>query len=175
MTAEETPDFPSDVLEAGSALGEPVPDQPDPRLRTLSVLLWADAALLIAAVAAVGVLLNKKNDALLIAVAAVIVLLVAVAGTLFRLTRKLREPAVVLFADGLVHAVGEELVAVAWSSVKLAYLTPGKQLILQLENGSEFVLRAPVRNLATIESAVRKGVPRDRVRRGVPPKNLAAV
>ncbi|GAA3198948.1 hypothetical protein [Actinocorallia longicatena] len=165
---------PEDVLEAGAALGEPVAEEPDPRLTTLKIALVLDAVLLCAAVAALGILANK-NTGLLAACGAVIIVLCLIAGALIRRTARLRTPAVVLFEDGLVHASTGEPVAIAWDDVKLAYITPGKLIILQPENGPDFTLRAPVSNLAKIESAIRKGVARDRIRRGLPPKNLAAV
>jgi hypothetical protein len=182
MSTEETPDspsdvvadFPSDVLEAGAALGDPVPDAADGRLRLLTTLLIIDAVLLAVAVASVGILVNKNDDLLISAYIAIGVLIV-IGGLLARPIGKLRTPAVVLFDDGLVHAANGEPVAIAWSSVRLAYLIPGKQILLQLEDAPDFTLRKPVRNLPRIESAIRKGVPRDRIRRGVPPKNLSAV
>ncbi|MEO3782189.1 hypothetical protein ABGB12_02590 [Actinocorallia sp. B10E7] len=166
--------FSEDVLEAGAALGEPVPDEPDPRERTLKLLIGI--SLLGVAAAGTAAAFAPTLHPLLAAAWALLVLgLLAFAGTRFALLRKLAEPSVALFADGFVHAVGEGLEAVSWREVELAYLTPGKRLILQLEGDRSFELRAPVRNLERLEQAVRGGVPRDKIRRGTPPRPLAAV
>lgn len=172
--SEDTAVFAEDVLEAGAALGEPVPDEPDPRQATVKLLIGI--ALLGVAAAGTGAAFAPTLHPALAAAWALLVLgLLAFAGLQFARLRKLAEPAVALFSGGFVHADGDDLKAVSWPSVELAYLTPGKRLLLQLEGGGTFELRAPVRNLARIEQAVRENVARDRIRRGAPPKALAAV
>jgi len=174
-TASEEEDvFSEDVLEAGAALGGPVPDEPDPRQRTLKLLIGT-SLLGVAAAGTAAAFAPTLHPVLAGAWALLVLALLTFAGTRFAQLRKLSEPSVALFADGFVHAVGEGLEAVSWREVELAYLTPGKRLILQLEGGRSFELRAPVRNLERFERAVRRGVPRDRIRRGTPPRQLAEV
>lgn len=171
---EETAGFSEDVLEAGAALGEPVPDEPDPRQRTLKLLIGISLLGVVAAGTAAA-FAPTLHPAVAAVWALLVLVLLGCAGLWFSQLRKLGEPSVALFSDGFVHATSDGLETVAWSQVDLAYLTPGKRLILQLEDGGTFELRAPVRNLALLERAVRQGVDRDKIRRGVPPKPLAAV
>jgi hypothetical protein len=172
--AGDTAVFSEDVLEAGAALGEPIPDEPDPRQRTMKLLIGI-ALLGVAAAGTAAAFAPTLPPGLAVGWAAVVLALLGFAGLQFARLRKLADPSVALFTGGFVHAEGDGLQAVAWSEVELAYLVPGKRLILQLEGGRSFELRAPVRNLERLERAVRQGVPRDQVRRGVPPKPLAAL
>ncbi|GAA0948130.1 hypothetical protein [Actinocorallia libanotica] len=172
--AEEEGEFGQDVLEAGAGLGAPVPDEPDPRQRTLKLLIGI-CLLGVLAAGTAAAFAPTLHPGLAAAWALLVLALLAVAGLRFAELRKLAEPSVALFSGGFVHAGDDGLEAVSWPEVELAYLTPGKRLILQLEGGRSFELRAPVRNLERLERAVRAGVPRDQIRRGTPPKPLAAV
>lgn len=164
----------SDVLEAGAALGTPIPDESDPRLRPLKIVIAVEALLILAAVVAIPFAPTLKA-VFAIAWAAGVLLVAAHAAMLISRALKLRTPAVGLFEDGFVYATADGLEAVPWSNVKLAYLTPGKRLLLQFEDGGTFELRGQVRNRALIESTLRTALARDKIRRGLPPKNLAAV
>jgi hypothetical protein len=166
--------FSEDVLEAGAGLGEPVPDEPDPRARTLKLLIGISLLGVLAAGTAAA-FAPTLHPALAAAWALLVLGLLAFAGLRLVELRKIAEPSVALFAAGFVHATEEGLEAVAFDRVELAYLTPGKRLILQLEDGRSVELRTPLRNFERLEKAVRAGVPRDRIRRGAPPKPLAAV
>lgn len=172
--SEVTAEFPEDVLDAGAELGEPVADEPDPRRRSLLLMIAVDliAVIVLGVAAAFAPTLHLAVAAVW---AALILALLAHAALRFAQRRALAVSSVVLFEHGLVHATETGLTALPWSSVKLAYLTPGKRLILHLEDNTHFTLKAPVRNLNRIEAAVRAGVPRDQIRRGTPPKNLAAL
>ncbi|MDX6738829.1 hypothetical protein [Actinocorallia sp. A-T 12471] len=172
--SEVTAEFPEDVLEAGAELGEPLADQPDPRRRTLLLMIAVDLVAVV--VLGVGAAFAPTLHIAIAALWAVLILaLLGHAGVQAARRRALATSSVALFEDGLVHAASDGLTPLPWASVKLAYLTPGKRLILHLEDNTYFTLKAPVRNLPLIEAAVRANVPRDQIRRGLPPKNLAAL
>ncbi|MCD0448091.1 hypothetical protein LO762_02595 [Actinocorallia sp. API 0066] len=172
--AESAAPFPEDVLEAGAELGEPVADEEDPRRRTLLLLIGVD--LLGVAVLAVGAAFAPTlHPAVAAAWAVLLLALLAHAGVQLARRRALAVSSVVLFDDGLVHATESGLQPVPWTSVKLAYLTPGKRVILHLEDNTTFTLKSPVRNLARLEAAIRTNVPRDQIRRGTPPRTPAAL
>ncbi|GAB2810906.1 hypothetical protein GCM10022221_05420 [Actinocorallia aurea] len=172
--SEVTVEFPEDVLEAGAELGEPVVDQPDPRRRTLLLMIVVDLVAVV--VLGVGAAFAPTLHLAVAGVWAVLILaLLGHAAVQATRRRALSDSSVALFENGLVHATEDGLTPLPWSSVKIAYLTPGKRLILHLEDNTYFTLKAPVRNLPLIEAAIRAGVPRDQIRRGLPPKNLAAL
>ncbi|MEO5876444.1 MAG: hypothetical protein ABIS86_00685 [Streptosporangiaceae bacterium] len=169
-----TDDLSPDVLEAGASLGDPVADAGEPKERKLKIMLIVDGVLILAAVVGAFFAPTLKTYYAIGWAAGVLVLL-AVAGLLYLRLRKLRDSVLVLFERGFVHAVGDDLEPVSWESVKLAYLLPGKRILLTFDDAEPYTLRAPVRNFAQIEQAVRTGAGRDKIRRGSPPKNLAAV
>ena len=169
-----TDDLSPDVLEAGAALGDPVADAGEPKERKLRIMLVLDGVLAVAAIVAAFFAPTLKVYYAIGWAAGVLVLL-AIAGLILLRLRKLRDSAVALFEGGFVYAVGDGLRAISWESVKLAYILPAKRIMLTFEDAQPYTLKAPSRNFAQIEKAVRAGVGRDKVRRGAPPKNLASV
>jgi hypothetical protein len=169
-----TDDLSPDVLEAGASLGDPVADAGEPKERKLRILLILDGVL--AAAAIVGALFAptlKTYHA--IGWAAGVLVLLAIAGWILLRLRRLRESEMALFEGGFVYAAGDGLKAISWESVKLAYILPAKRIMLTFDDAQPYTLKAPSRNFAQIEKAVRTGVGRDKVRRGAPPKNLASL
>jgi MFS family permease len=169
-----TDDLSPDVLEAGASLGDPVADAGEPKERKLRIMLVIDGVLAVAAIVGAFFAPTLKTY-YAIGWAVGVLLLLAIAGLVLLRLRKLRESEVALFENGFVHATGDGLKAVSWESVKLAYIVAGKRIMLTFDDARPYTLKAPSRNFAQIEKAVRAGVGRDKVRRGAPPKNLASV
>jgi hypothetical protein len=169
-----TDDLSPDVLEAGASLGDPVADAGEPKERKLRIVLVLDGVLAVAAI--LGALFAPTLKAYYaIGWAAGVLVLLAIAGWIVLRLRRLRESELALFEGGFVYAVGDGLASISWESVKLAYILPAKRILLTFDDARPYTLKAPSRNFAQIEKAVRAGVGRDKVRRGAPPKNLASL